>query len=229
MSIFGDLERFASEDIYPYRWPITVALVVAFVAFAYIAYRLGWHLVAWRHRLASALVAVAVLAVAVPAGDYLLSPLWERSFLEEQSPLALAEGETTPLAKSPTAAEPLASETPSASPAFEPRVTHRGEVSGADDFHFGRGMALLIETDPGRRTLRFEDFSVRNGPDLFVYLAPDKDSVDGAINLGELKATDGAFNYELPEGTDVSQYRYAIVWCKEFAVLFASAPLEAAG
>jgi hypothetical protein len=98
---------------------------------------------------------------------------------------------------------------------------------GADDFHFGRGEAQLIETAPGVFTLRFEDFSVRNGPDLFVYLTPDPsgESIDGAINLGGLKATDGAFNYEVPPGTDVSQFASAIVWCRQFATLFAIAEL----
>jgi hypothetical protein len=134
----------------------------------------------------------------------------------------------------PTAAEPAGSPGGSApkedppAPSFEPQVVSSGEVSGADDFHFGEGTALLIETGPGTYTLRFEDFSVQNGPDLFVYLAADKDSVDGALNLGDLKATDGAFNYEVPAGTDISQFDYAIVWCRDFAVLFASAPLEPA-
>jgi hypothetical protein len=68
---------------------------------------------------------------------------------------------------------------------------------------------------------------VRNGPDLFVYLSPNEDGyADGAVNLGELKATDGAFNYDVPAGVDVSQFRSAIVWCKRFSVLFAVAPLE---
>lgn len=237
MSIFGDFERFVSEDLYPYRWPITIALIVAAAGFFFAAYRLGWHLIAWRHKAISAFAVVLVLVVGIPTGNYLLSPLWERSFLEEQSPLALAEG-ATPGSPDPTppetgrtevpGAEPTQTAAPSVSPTFEPRVTHQGEISGADDFHFGRGTARLIETDAGQYTLRFEEFSVRNGPDLFVYLAPDKDSVDGAINLGDLKATDGAFNYEVPEGTDISQFEYAVVWCREFDVLFASAPLSAA-
>lgn len=237
MSIFGDLERFISEDLYPYRWPLTIGLLVAVVAFLFGAYRLQWHLIAWRHKALSAAVAIVLVVVAIPAGNYFLSPLWERSFLEEQSPLALAGG-ATPGSPRPTPTQPGGTEapgeaptpaaTPSVSPAFEPRVTHRGEISGADDFHFGRGTALLIETDTGQYTLRFEEFSVRNGPDLFVYLTPDKDSADGAINLGDLKATDGAFNYDVPDGTDVSQFKYAVVWCREFDVLFASAPLTPA-
>ena len=109
---------------------------------------------------------------------------------------------------------------------FTPGTTASGEFRGADDFHFGRGQALLIETAPGQYTLRFEDFSVRNGPDLFVYLSPDADDyTDDSLELGVLKATDGAFNYEVPAGTDVSQFKSAVVWCKPFGVLFAVAPL----
>jgi hypothetical protein len=230
MPFFGDFERFVSEDLYPYRWLITIGLIAVAAAALVISYRMRWHLVVWRHKLASGLVAAVVLAVAVPAGDYLLSPLWERSFLEEQSPLALAL-QNTPGDATATPRPTDALDAPAGDPAatFQPRVTHRGEISGADDFHFGRGDALLIEVAPGRYTLRFEDFSVRNGPDLFVYLTADAESVGDAINLGELKATDGAFNYDVPEGTDVSRYRYAIVWCRDFAVVFASAPLAAVG
>ena len=105
-----------------------------------------------------------------------------------------------------------------------------GTWSGADDFHFARGEALIIETEPGKYILRVENFSVRNGPDLFVYLSPDEDDfADGAINLGELKATDGAFNYEIPDDVDVAQFKSAIVWCKQFSVLFGFAPLTDAG
>ena len=97
---------------------------------------------------------------------------------------------------------------------------------GADDFHFGRGQALLIEAEPGKYILRFEEFSVRNGPDLFVYLSPDAEGyAKNALKLGGLKGTDGAFNYDVPEGTDVSQFKSAVVWCDQFSVLFATAPL----
>jgi hypothetical protein len=104
-------------------------------------------------------------------------------------------------------------------------VVQTGEFVGADDFHFGRGDAQLIETEPGVYVLRFENFSVRNGPDLFVYLStdPSGEDVEEALNLGSLKATDGAFNYEIPPEIDVSTIRSAVVWCKQFSVLFAHA------
>jgi hypothetical protein len=110
---------------------------------------------------------------------------------------------------------------------FEPRVVSEGTWRGADDFHFAEGKALLIETEPGKYIVRVEEFSVRNGPDLFVYLSPNADGYDDqALNLGDLKATDGAFNYEIPEGTDVSEFRSVVVWCKQFAVLFGHATLN---
>lgn len=244
MSFFGDIERFVSE-LYPYRWPLTIAALIFLAAVLGLGYRRGWHFVIWRHKLASGLVAVAVLAVAIPAGNYFLSPLWERSFLEEESPLAIAaEGSEQPDIISETPSpdvetdaqgspddnevdeapeEPTQDNTVSE---FTAAVIANGEFEGADDFHFGRGQALLVETGPDTYTLRFEDFSVRNGPDLFVYLSQDPDGyTSDALELGRLKATDGSFNYEIPPGTDVSQFKSAIVWCKPFSVLFATAPL----
>jgi hypothetical protein len=68
---------------------------------------------------------------------------------------------------------------------------------------------------------------VRNGPDLFVYLSPDAQGFGpGALELGTLKATDGAFNYVLPAGTDPGTFHSVVVWCKQFAVQFAHAPLS---
>ena len=89
---------------------------------------------------------------------------------------------------------------PDAAPAERRRYAQSirsGTFAGADDFHFGSGNgASCIETAPGTWIVRFEDFSVRNGPDLFVYLSPDPDGyADGAVELGTLKATDGSFNY----------------------------------
>ena len=83
----------------------------------------------------------------------------------------------------------------------------------------------MIEVEAGRYHLRLEDFSVRNGPDLYVYLSTDADDyADDALELGTLKATDGSFGYDVPEGTDVDRFRSAIIWCKQFSQLFAVAP-----
>jgi hypothetical protein len=46
------------------------------------------------------------------------------------------------------------------------------------------------------------------------------------LELGTLKATDGAFSYDLPTGTDPSSFASAVIWCKQFAVQFAVAAFE---
>jgi hypothetical protein len=60
--------------------------------------------------------------------------------------------------------------------------------------------------------------------------ADDQDA-DGytsdSLELGRLKATDGSFNYRLPAGTDPAEFASALIWCKQFAHLFAVAPLVA--
>ena len=104
-----------------------------------------------------------------------------------------------------------------------------GEWQGADDFHFGSGGARLIEAADGSLTLTLEDFSVQNGPDLFVYVSPDPTGwTPDAVNLGTLKATDGTFSYEIPAEVSADDIASAVVWCKAFGVLFAAAPLEPA-
>ena len=234
MDIFGELERFISEDLYPYRYPLTVVFAAAFIGALYVAYRLGWHIIAWRHRLITGPALVILIVVSIPLGDYFLAPLWERNTVCEASPIAgagagsekcdnVVAASTNPPAATAQDAESGGAPTAAVTDA---RVVSQGEFEGADGFHFGSGTALVIETNPGEYILRLENFSVRNGPDLFVYLSPDPDGYDdAAINLGDLKGTDGAFNYDIPPGTDVSQYQSAIVWCKAFSVLFSTATL----
>ncbi len=233
LSILGDIEQFVAEDLYPLRYVITPIAIALILAGLYVAYRLGVHLVLMRHKVATAVIGVPLLVVTLVAGDYFVSPLWERSFLEEESPLAAAQA--TPVAGAPTQAPLGADETPTPSDAtggsaasFEPSVVRTGQFVDADSFHFGRGDALIIETNPGVYTLRVENFSVRNGPDLFVYVSTDPtgESVEEALNLGELKATDGAFNYEIPPEIDVSTIKSAVVWCRQFSVLFTHAELQ---
>ncbi len=235
----GRLEEFFSEVIYPV-WPLWAVGGIIFIAAAlYIAYRRGWHRIARRHPVLTAAAAAVLLAVSIPAGYYLVSPLFERSLACEASPVSAAgtgskkcadvvsaSGETPAVGLAPA---PSALPTATPGPAFMAHVTHQGEFHGADDFHFGRGKALLIETASGQYVLRFEEFSVRNGPDLHVYLSTNPEGYgEDPLELGTLKATDGAFNYDIPPGTDISRFKGALVWCKQFSVLFATAPLTPA-
>jgi hypothetical protein len=171
------------------------------------------------------------LIVGVPLAWYLASPIWIRTSLVEAGPTAAQSAAPSPSVAATTAptAEPSRSATPTASPTpeptpFVPVTVASGEFEGTDEFHFGSGTASIIEVEPGRYHLRLDDFSVRNGPDLYVYLSTDADDyADDALEVGLLKATDGSFGYDLPEGFEPAGFRSAIIWCKAFSHLFAVA------
>ncbi len=233
MEIFGELERLLSEVLYPYRVPLTAGAGLLAVAFGVWMWRTGW-VTRWlglarRRPLPSALVALALLALLVPLANYLVAPLWTRSQVTETSPLdpSYRESQARASLEGPDRSSPPQ---PAPQPgAFEARVVSRGEWKGADDFHFARGRVLIVEVMPGQYVLRVEDFSVRNGPDLYVMLSPTADGYrDGALELGRLRATDGSFNYDIPAGADLAAFKSAVIWCKQFAVLFATAALTKA-
>ncbi|MEK6842591.1 MAG: DM13 domain-containing protein [Nanoarchaeota archaeon] len=46
------------------------------------------------------------------------------------------------------------------------------------------------------------------------------------IDLGELKATKGNINYEIPEDIDFEKYDKVLIWCVPFKVLFGYAKLK---
>jgi len=230
VTAMDDLASAFFDLLYDQRVAIAVASAIAVVVAAVAAWRRGWFAAARRHPGRTGLVVALAIAVGAPLTWYLASPIWIRTSLVEAGPSAAPSPvPSVAAASSPTSSPSTAPATPSAPPspttsAFAPRTVSSGEFQGTDEFHFGSGTATLIEVEPGRFHLRLEDFSVRNGPDLYVYLSTDADDyADDALELGTLKATDGSFGYDLPAGTDVGRFRSAIIWCKQFSHLFAVA------
>jgi hypothetical protein len=106
-----------------------------------------------------------------------------------------------------------------------------GSFSDRDLVHKGSGQAILQRLPGGQATLQLADFRVTNGPDLYVFLStvPDPSSEDlhsTGLNLGRLKASEGAFGYELPAGTDISKYKAAVIYCLAFRTIFTVAPFS---
>jgi hypothetical protein len=233
MPSIGDIANDIARTLYEFRIPVAIGSVALAVLALVAAHRLGWIAAARRHPGRTAVVAAVALAVALPVGWYLGSPIFIRTSLVEAGPSVAATSPVPAVSAVPSIAPapsvvpsgpPTATPTPSAPP-FTPTTLASGEFSGTDDFHFGRGTASIVEVEPGRYHLRLEDFSVRNGPDLFVYLSPDADGyADDALELGKLKASDGSFGYDLPDGVDPARFRSALIWCKQFSHLFAVAP-----
>jgi hypothetical protein len=106
----------------------------------------------------------------------------------------------------------------------------QGEFAGADNVHQGSGSAAIFQQGD-QRVLRFEEFSVTNGPDLHVILtkhpspAGRSDVGDDYIDLGSLKGNMGNQNYEIPADVDLSTYQGVVIYCVPFHVVFATAKL----
>jgi hypothetical protein len=164
----------------------------------------------------------ATLVALVAAGAFgwwTISPLFLTTTLHEDLPVR-----ATAIA-APTAA--AATTAPSAASAG-PKILSMGQLQRVDDLHRGAGPVSLIELD-GKTYLRFDDVAIQNGPDLHVYLARGMGGAyDGSrdLYLGALKATNGSFNYELPAGTPLADYKSVVVWCRAFTVLFTWADLR---
>ena len=189
MAPLDDLGRTFFDGLYTNRIPVAIA--VSAVALVVDRRRMACRLVPGRATppVPRRELLVVVLIVGLPLGYYLASPIWIRTVLVEPGPIAAAPA-VAPVTPVPTAnasptsvtgvgpasPPPVASEapTPVATP-FAARRIASGPFHGTDDFHFGAGTATIVETAPGSYVLRLEDFSVRNGPDLYVYLSPAVD------------------------------------------------------
>ncbi len=144
---------------------------------------------------------------------YGISPLFRNTRIDEAVPESKLEESTTGSASTTTATSAGSNE-----PAEETFA-----VTGTTG-HPASGTVRIVNTENGD-VVRYENFKTINGPDLYVYLANDLDAKE-FVSLGELKATEGNINYSVPAGVDVSKYRYAMVWCKQFWVAFNYADLS---
>ena len=84
--------------------------------------------------------------------------------------------------------------------------------------HPASGTARVVKVGD-KNYIRYENFKTINGPDLYIYLAKDLDA-KVYVNLGALRATEGNVNYEIPADVNLRDYKYVMVWCKAFGVLF---------
>ncbi len=111
-----------------------------------------------------------------------------------------------------------------APPAAFQTVIAEGTFVDGDPGHRNSGIARIL-TDGASYVLRFENFSVTNGPDIHVFLAKGPRVTDGDVDLGRVKATEGSSNYAVPSSADPRDFSYVVIWCVPFSVQFGYAAL----
>lgn len=164
---------------------------------------------------------VTAIVLVLGIGWYLLSPAFDVKELDEESPLGSMDEETR--AEFERQMEEAKDEIIESSDAMSSSAEIISQGIFMPSAHEVEGRALLIDDD-GEKILRFEDFETINGPKLHIYLSSELGN-DDFVDLGEIKATKGNVNYEIPEGVDTEKYNKVLVWCKPFRVLFSYAEL----
>ena len=90
--------------------------------------------------------------------------------------------------------------------------------------HSVSGTAKIYEEN-GKKTVVLDPFSSQNGPDLKIYLSKGENASQ-YINLGAMKSTTGKQSYEITGMPDLAEYKFVLVWCQQFSVLFGKAELK---
>ena len=90
----------------------------------------------------------------------------------------------------------------------------------------------VVERDGKTLIVFADDFRAAKGPDLKIFLSPKSvadatgnNAVDGSLNIGELKATKGVQEYEVPAGVDLADYGSVLVHCEKYSVLWGGGDL----
>jgi Electron transfer DM13 len=200
-------------------------------------------------------IGIIVTAIAIPLGIYTISPLFINTEINEPLPpllssessigfdkfMAMTEDEKIKAAKNMTVEEKdmilrtAAAEqnTTTINETMTMNINQSiqntdliGNFMGVGDgIHNAEGLAKILTLSNGSQILRLENFKSTNGPDVHLYLSNNKQAND-FIDLGRLKANIGNQNYQIPLDTDYNKYKYVLIWCQPFSVLFGSAQLN---
>lgn len=140
-----------------------------------------------------------VIIIVLGIGYYLISPLFINTKSDEAVPVSNTTNTSTAL--------PTQKEVEIKSAQIVGTPSHKASGS------------VRIVSDGTNTYVRYENFKIINGPDIYVYLAKDLDAKE-YVSLGKVKATEGNVNYKIPTGVNIKDYKYVMVWCKAFGVLF---------
>lgn len=112
-------------------------------------------------------------------------------------------------------------------------VAASGTFTRIDPIRWANGEVTIFEDADGAKYLRFENFSVVNGPNLRVVLSASAEpqSIEDVrqnnqdIDLGALRGTFGSQNYEIPANLDLTPYRSVVIISDSLNLIYSVAPI----
>jgi hypothetical protein len=90
----------------------------------------------------------------------------------------------------------------------------------------GGGVKLKIENNILKLETLADFTAATSPPDLRMYLSNNKENVNGGVEIAALNKQYGARFWNVPSGISINQYKYAVIWCKQYGVFYGSADLE---
>lgn len=168
-------------------------------------------------------IVAGVAAVALGIGLWAFEPwrLFTSSEIDEPLPSVAVDDE------SPGQGDPGPGGT------IEPELEELAVGDFEDAEHDTSGTARVIELSDGSRFVRLEDLASSDGPDLHVWITDQPSGGDWGsyddgryVKLGDLKATHGNQNYEIPENAELDGLTSVVIWCDRFNVAFGTAPVD---
>lgn len=178
--------------------------------------------------------AVGLVVFAVAAAGVLrvvVVPAYDDTTVVETLPVAAdlppaATSTTQPAIAAPPASTPPPAPTTTAVPAA-PLALRSGPLRGID--HRASGTAVVYRQPDGSVVVGLEGIDIQPGPDYDVYVVAgaDREDIDGAIRLDDLRGNQGTQYYPVPGPTDVGSAEWTVlVWCETFDVPVAGATLR---
>lgn len=116
-----------------------------------------------------------------------------------------------------------------------------GEFTRLDAVRWAQGNVTIYQQADESKILRFENFSIVNGPGLRVALAPDPPEIDeeeemndvspidyilvSGLDLGPLWGTLGNQNYDIAPEIDITEYTSVVIFSPSLEIIYSIAPL----
>ena len=102
------------------------------------------------------------------------------------------------------------------------QVLRKGNFAGSGS----AGVAKLkIENNVLKLQTTAEFSAMTSPPDLRIYLGNNNNNITGAIEIASLNQRNGAQSWNIAATVTITQYRYAIIWCKQFGGTYGVADL----
>jgi hypothetical protein len=110
-----------------------------------------------------------------------------------------------------------------------------GSFDGMDLIRAAKGDVTVYRSADGALLLRFDNFSVTNGPSLQVYLSANPEPTGGSdldqpgvsrFPVGVLEGSVGNQHYTIPRDLNVERYRTVVIFSEALQLIYAIAPLS---